>query len=220
MELVRLAESDLARHEAALNEHHRTALTIRGFAMTAVAALIAVGYASETLLPEIVAFFAACVFLWVDYYYDRLASDLRQRFPVLISLSVTYRRLRVKANRTDPEIDNFRGDLRSYATGPLFPAESPRLVRRVPLKDLGRLGARLPAGLGAKRVPLLLPLGRLRVFLSIYLLLIVAALASAWYIADHDSIYARGELVCANRVGGLSILTTSTVHELKFRCPK
>src|SRR4051812_9194868 len=81
-ELVRLAEKDLERHENALNEHHRTAMTVRGFAVTIVGALIASSYASEVPLPAYLAVAAAAAFFWVDYYYARLYDAVASRAEV------------------------------------------------------------------------------------------------------------------------------------------
>lgn len=67
LELIRLVEEDLARHESTINEHHRTALTIRGLALTAVAGLVGGGYASFVALPDYFAIGAALLFLWADY---------------------------------------------------------------------------------------------------------------------------------------------------------
>ncbi len=160
VELVRLVEADLARHESAINEHHRTALTIRGLMLTAVAALVAVSYTSFVALPDYFALLAAVLFLGADYFYSRLYLGVEQRIPVLESLSASYRRLLVRPARTRDSLDDFKGDLRAYSARPVAPDPHPRLW---------------PPG----------PVGRLKVFIPVYVVLAVFAGMSAWYIETH-----------------------------------
>jgi hypothetical protein len=141
MELVRLLEADLERHTSAINEHQRTALTIRGLFLTAGAALVTVSYTSFVALPDYFAVVATGVFLWADYFYSRLYTGVEQRIPVLESLSVTYRRLLSRSVRPKDSLDDFRGDLRAYSTRPVAPDARPQLW---PIASLGRLKVFLP----------------------------------------------------------------------------
>lgn len=160
VELVRLVEAELVRHESAINEHHRTALTIRGLALTAVAALVAVSYTSFVALPDYFAFLATVLFLGADYFYSRLYLGVEQRIPVLESLSASYRRLLVRPARTQNLLDDFKGDLRAYSSRPVAPDARPQLW---------------PPG----------PVGRLKVFIPVYVALALFAGVSAWYIETH-----------------------------------
>jgi hypothetical protein len=162
VELLRACAEDLIRHEAAVNEHHRTALTIRGFALTAVAALIASGFASDLALPEYFAIGTALLFLFADFYYSRLYTEVRRPIPVLESLLRSHRRLLGRRIRSDTAILELRGDLRAYGRRPVIPVERPNLW---PPR----------------------PLGRLSIFMPLYLALIAAATGSAIYIEQRGA---------------------------------
>lgn len=142
MELVRLMESDLARHEAAINEHHRTCTTIRGFAVSVLAVLVVAGLSTHTVVTEIAAFCLAPVFAFADYYYSRLYSTAYRRLRVLAPLSTRYRQLCGRRVRRGAEIDRFRGDLRALSPGAVVPSDKPPLR---PVRPLGRLALFLPA---------------------------------------------------------------------------
>jgi len=161
MEFVRLVEVDLERHEAAINEHQRTALAIRGLYLTAGAALVAVSYTSFVALPDYFAVALTVVVLWADYYYSRLYTGVEQRIPVLESLSANYRRLLARSIRSPDSLDNFRGDLRAYSARPVAPDARPRLW---PIRSIGRL----------------------KVFLSLYIALAFFAAVSALYIETNE----------------------------------
>lgn len=161
MELVRLVEADLERHESAINEHQRTALTIRGLYLTAGAALVAVSYTSFVALPDYFAVALTVVFLGADYYYSRLYTGVEQRIPVLESLSANYRRLLSRSIRSPDSLDDFRGDLRAYSARPVAPDARPRLW---PVRSIGRL----------------------KVFLSFYVALAFFAAVSALYIETNE----------------------------------
>jgi hypothetical protein len=160
LELIRLVEEDLKRHEAVLNEHQRTAFTIRGLALTAVAALIAASYASFVALPAWFAIGAVVLFLTADYYYARLYAGVEQTMPVLESLSHEYRRILGRRARTRDAFDNLRGDLRSYSSSGAVPDSRPKLW---PIRSLGPL----------------------KVFLPVYGALITVAAVSALYVGSH-----------------------------------
>jgi hypothetical protein len=182
VELVRLVHEDLARHESALNEHQRTALTIRGFALTAVAGLLAGSFA--TWVPSLGGFAATVLlmFLVADYYYSRLYTRVERSLPVLESLSTAYRRLLSRPLRSRDDIDDFRGDLRTYADKAAAPDTRPRLW---PIESLGRL----------------------KVFLPVYGVLLVFAVVSAWYVSAHERPGSRRDpatVVCIGRPSSLS----------------
>jgi hypothetical protein len=161
MELVRLVEADLERHESAINEHQRTAWTIRGLYLTAGAALVAVSYTSFVALPDYFAFAATAVFVWADYFYSRLYTGVEQRILVLESLSATYRRLVSRSVRSKDSVDDFRGDLRAYSARPVAPDDRPQLW---PIASLGPL----------------------KVFLLFYVALALFAAVSAFYIETNE----------------------------------
>jgi hypothetical protein len=188
IELLRLVEQDLVRHESTINEHHRTSLTIRGLALTAVAGLVGGGYASFVPLPDYFAVGAAALFLWADYYYSRLYTGVEQRLRVLESLSTEYRRLLARPGRVQDDLDDFRGDLRAYSTGRVAPDARPRLW---------------PVG----------SLGRLKVFLPLYLALAVVAALSGWYVATHRKPGAANgtTIVCIGRAPAPSPQTAEIV---------
>lgn len=161
LELVRLVELDRERHEAAINEHQRTALTIRGLTLTAAAGLVAGGFASFVALPDYFAIVSTAVFLAADYYYSRLYTAVEKRIPILASLSTNYRRLLARSVRSQDSIDDFRGDLRAFSSGTVAPDPRPELW---PIESLGRL----------------------KVFLPLYMALVVIAAVSAWYVESHQ----------------------------------
>jgi hypothetical protein len=142
VELVRLMESDLARHEAAINEHHRTCTTIRGFALTVLAALVVAGITSHSVVPGLAAFCLAPILAFADYYYSRLYLSTQQRLRVLVPLSTKYRQLCGRRFRRPAEIQRFRGDLRALSPGAVIPSDRPSLL---PVRPLGRFGLFLPA---------------------------------------------------------------------------
>lgn len=128
-DLIQLYEGDLKRHEEAINEHNRTLFTVRGFAVTAVAALIAATYASHAWEPALGALFAAVFFAVVDYNYARLYSEIAGRRNVLESLAQSYRKLMRVPSRTahrERQLEDFKADLRSYLPGSVNPS-SPEL---------------------------------------------------------------------------------------------
>lgn len=182
VELVRIVEQDLANHEGAINEHQRTALAIRGLSVTSVAALVAGSYASFVPLPDYFAVAVALLFLCADYYYSRLYTGVEQRLPVLRSLLTEYRRLLGRPARTKDEVDDFRGDLRGYSDDSATPDTRPRLW---PIRSLGRL----------------------KVFLPVYISLALAAGLSAWYVGAHrkpgsPTPVGRARLVCLESIEG------------------
>lgn len=121
-ELVELYESDLQRHEDAVGEHNRTVLTIRGFAITAVAALIAGTYASRRWEPAAAGAMAALYFAFLDYYNSRLYIKVEQRIPLLESIAQSYRNLgsasRSRRRREVPELQTY---LRAYSPRVVIP---------------------------------------------------------------------------------------------------
>jgi len=154
IELVRLMEADLARHEAVINEHHRTSITIRGFSLSGLAVLVVAGLTSRTVPTEVAAFVLGPLLAFADYYYSRLYASTDQRLKVLAQLSVRYRQLCGRGIRKQEEVDDFLGDLRSFGTGPVVPADKPSLR---PIR----------------------PLGRFALFLPVYVALVFAAVGSA-----------------------------------------
>lgn len=134
-DLARLAREDQKRHEDAINEHHRTALTIRGFAITAVAALVAAVFVSRSVIPALLAVLLSGFFCFVDYYYSRLYADVTQRLPVLEQLSKRYRGLLVRPHPLPPRsLRHLRSALRTYSSGPSIP-RTPKLW---PMRSVGR----------------------------------------------------------------------------------
>jgi hypothetical protein len=240
VELVRLVEVDCRQHEATLAEHHRTAMTIRGFALTAVAALVAAGYASAAVLPEILAAVAALAFLLVDYYYVSLSVPLVKRLRVLVSLSGRHRRLLAKEHPTTGEVDRFRGDLRSYNSALVIPTGGVTLLPRVPFERVRMLPERAVRFLGLPmsvvrpvgflpwervkrlRVPVLWPLGRLKAFVPLYVLLLVASVLSAIRIADPDASSNAAfqlKVVCVYQRADAVPFTFATAAPWQTPCP-
>jgi hypothetical protein len=181
LELIRLVEGDLERHAAAIDEHQRTALTIRGLALTAVAGLEAGSYASFVALPDYFAVAAALVFLSADYYYSRLYTGVERRIPVLESLSSDYRRLLGRPARSRNALDDLRGDLRAYSAAPVAPDARPDLW---PVQSLGRL----------------------KVFIPFYIALALSAGISAWFVSTHEKPGSRTPptIVCVGSAVGVS----------------
>jgi hypothetical protein len=161
--LVDLAERDLIRHETALNEHQRTTLAIRGLTLTGVSALIAASYASFVAMPAYFAMIAILACFWADFYYSALHGRTNSRISVLASICVEYRRLLTgRTARSEPNLARFRGDLRAYHPQIVEPDPTPRLWPPWPLP------------------------GRLRVFLPLYIGLLLLAGASCLYIETNE----------------------------------
>jgi hypothetical protein len=126
-DLALLAREDQKRHEDAINEHHRTTLTIRGFAITAVAALIAAVFVSRSAVPALLAVLLSAFFCFVDYYYSRLYVEVNQRLPVLEQLSKRYRGLLARPHPLPQRsLHHLRSALRAYSSGPSIP-RTPKL---------------------------------------------------------------------------------------------
>jgi hypothetical protein len=133
--LLALAREDQKRHEDAINEHHRTTLTIRGFAITAVAALIAAVFVSRSVIPAIIATLLSAFFCFVDYYYSRLYGQVSQRLPVLEQLNKRHRGLLARPHPIPQRsLHHLRSALRTYSGGPSIP-RTPRLR---PVRPLGK----------------------------------------------------------------------------------
>jgi hypothetical protein len=120
-ELVTLAAEDQTRTTETINEHHRTTLTVRGFALTAVAALIVASFVSDTPIPAFFAVFTALYLSWIDYHYSGLYHQAEQTLQVLKSLDHKHRRLLVRHRRTQRQLTRFKGDLRAYNANPPVP---------------------------------------------------------------------------------------------------
>jgi hypothetical protein len=155
-DLAQLAREDQTRHEEAINEHHRTTLTIRGFAITAVAALIAAIFVSRSVIPAIAAMLLSAYFCFVDFYYSRLYTQVSGRLRVLERLSRRYRGLLARRHRRPAQLQKMRADLLTYSSGPAIP-RTPRLR---PVRPLDKSFA---------------------VFLGLYFGLALAALAGGVY---------------------------------------
>lgn len=134
-DLAVLAREDQKRHEDAINEHHRTTLTIRGFAITAVAALIAAVFVSRSAIPAVLAILLSAFFCFVDYYYSRLYAEVTQRLPVLEQLSKRYRGLLARPHPLPQRsLRHLRSALLTYSGGPSIP-RTPKLW---PVRPVGR----------------------------------------------------------------------------------
>jgi hypothetical protein len=90
---IALYEADLKRHEEALSNIERTETAIRGFAITAVAALVAAAYASSETLLGFVALGIAVYFAFLDYYWSRLEAEITVRIAFLSEIAQSYRRV-------------------------------------------------------------------------------------------------------------------------------
>lgn len=132
--LAQLAREDERRHEEAINEHHRTTLTIRGFAVTAVAALIAATFVSNSAIPAGFAVLLSFFFCFVDFYYSRLYTQVERRLKVIEQLDRRYRRLLSRRSRTPKSLQRLRVDLLTYSSGPAIP----RMPNLRPVRPLGR----------------------------------------------------------------------------------
>lgn len=91
LDQITLYEADLKRHEEALGNIGRTETAIRGFAITAVAALIAAAYASGERGLGFVALAIGAYFGFLDYYWSRLDAELSERIGFLSELAQRYR---------------------------------------------------------------------------------------------------------------------------------
>ena len=125
-DLAGLAQEDQKRHESAINEHHRTTLTIRGFAITAVAALIAAVFVSDSVIPAVIAVLLVAYFCFVDFYYSRLYTQVSRRLRVLERVGRRYRGLLGRQHRSARSLQGMRVDLLTYSSGPAIP-RTPRL---------------------------------------------------------------------------------------------
>jgi hypothetical protein len=130
--LIALCEEDLGRREDALNGHNRSSMTVRGFAITAVAALVAASYVSSSDVPAFVGAGVALYFAYIDLQYSLLYAKTEQSLNVLHELSRTHRKLlsRRGGKQRQEQLANFRGDMRSYAAEPAVPKE-PRIWARL-----------------------------------------------------------------------------------------
>ncbi len=193
--LVDLTERDLSRHEMALNEHQRTTLAIRGLTLTGVAALIAASFASFVAVPAYFAMIAIFACLWADFYYSALYGRTNSRILVLASLSVEYRRLLTgRTARSDSNLARFRGGLRAYHPQIVEPDPSPRLWPPWPLP------------------------GRLRVFLPLYIGLLLLAGASCLYIETNEKPgaglrFSSLRVLCSTRFGS----NTGAAHQFRVQ---
>jgi hypothetical protein len=133
-DLVGLAREDEKRHEEAINEHHRTTLTIRGFAITAVAALIAAVFVSGSVIPAVIAVLLSAYFCFVDFYYSRLYAQVNQRLRVLERISRRYRGMLSRPHRPAGSLRVIRVDLLTYSSR----AAIPRKPKLRPVRPLGR----------------------------------------------------------------------------------
>ncbi len=112
---MELYEADLKRHEEALIDLGRTETAIRGFAITAVAALIAAAYASGERGLGWVALVTGLYFGFLDYYCSRLDAELRDRIKFLSRLAQSYRRvLAGGVKRRRPSLLKLESDLSSF----------------------------------------------------------------------------------------------------------
>lgn len=132
--LAGLAREDERRHEEAINEHHRTTLTIRGFAVTAVAALIAAVFVSRSWIPAAFAVILSLFFCFVDFYYSRLYTEVERRLRVLEQINRRYRGLLARQTRSAQSLKRLRVSLLTYSSGPAIP-RTPSLR---PVRPLGR----------------------------------------------------------------------------------
>jgi hypothetical protein len=115
MDQIELYEADLKRHEEALIDLGRTETAIRGFAITAVAALVAAAYASGEQALGWVAFVTGLYFGFLDYYCSRLDAELRGRIKFLSRLAQSYRRvLAGGVNRRRLSLLRLESDLGSF----------------------------------------------------------------------------------------------------------
>jgi hypothetical protein len=195
VELVRLLEDDLKQTESVINGYDRTVTTIRGLAVTAVATLVGAGYASHAMPPTIIAIVIAIFFLIVDYYYSCLYSGAEGRIRVLVSLSNGHRRLRARPQRRPGDVDDFRGDLRTYSAAPLLPSDFPSIW---PIH----------------------PLSRLKGYLCLYLGLIVAAGCSAVYLEEEARpAPVQVQVLCAAGPSPVVRATTLTVSSTSASVP-
>lgn len=160
-DLAKLAREDARRHEEAINEHHRTTLTIRGFAVTAVAALIAAIFVSESVVPAAFAVVLSLFFCFVDFYYSRLYAQVERRLRVLEAIDRRYRGLLARRSRPPQALKRLRIRLLTYSSGPAIP-RTPDLR---PVRPLGRSFA---------------------IFLPLYIGLLLAAVAGGVYAIDSD----------------------------------
>lgn len=159
--LARLAREDERRHEEAINEHHRTTLTIRGFAVTAVAALIAAVFVSSSWIPAAFAVVLSLFFCFVDYYYSRLYTEVERRLRVLEQINRRYRGLLARKSRSAQSLKRLRVRLLTYSSGPAIP-RTPSLR---PIRPLGR---------------------SFLIFVPLYLGLLLAAVAGGVYAVSSD----------------------------------
>jgi len=160
-DLAQLAREDARRHEEAINEHHRTTLTIRGFAVTAVAALIAAIFVSGSVVPAAFAVVLSLFFCFVDFYYSRLYAQVERRLRVLEAIDRRYRGLLARRSRPPQVLKRLRIRLLTYSSGPAIP-RTPDLR---PVRPLGRSFA---------------------IFLPLYIGLLLAAVAGGVYAIKSD----------------------------------
>jgi hypothetical protein len=177
--LIELSEVDLERHEDAVNAHSRSSMTIRGFAITAVAALVAATYASGNPLPACAGFLASLYLGVLDWGYTLLYAKTEQRIRVLNSLGRSYRRLAARPlRRSNDSIKELQGDLRAYSSQPAVPKEL-NLVDDLRTAWRNWLQKRRRGPAGEKGDPTGPGLGSFRWYLPLYAFLAAVALVSA-----------------------------------------
>jgi hypothetical protein len=114
VEQMALYEADLQRHEEALIDLGRTGTAIRGFAITAVAALVAAGFASGERQLGWLALLTAGYFAVLDFYWSRLDAEIRDRIKFLSGLAQNYRKALAGGITGRRQLLKLESDLRSF----------------------------------------------------------------------------------------------------------
>lgn len=132
-ELAARVERDLSDHVAEQNERERNLLTVRGFGITSVSALLAATVASGQGLLAVVALLVVGALLVADLQANRTIRAIERRVPHLRSLADDIRKVLSGRTRRDG-ITDLQAQLRAYAdTPPGTDALGWAVVFRVPV---------------------------------------------------------------------------------------